>query len=991
MDQSQYQDFSSVTPWERFAAQLEQTFRQWRAAGEDRLTTGEHQEQGLQAQSPERLAQRQVEERLQHQLPFRTEPYTVTLHQPSGCANARQQTDASDSGPPAMCETAHRLQQWLGVASFVMLAPASYTGRIMNEQEASTLFEADSIHQSTLPPKLLQVEGQLSLCAAQLQPHDPAAAAACSAAAAAGRLTSSLQQEASGVLLTVRQCLRVPLPARSTGADQGADEDDEFMDDSSQQGDADWDEHCPWRPWAIHNDPIGPLELDLVWQRLPASAVAADPQLNPLDAHHWRLHPLSPSQPDEGFGFFQVQHRSRQPLTLAPALQPEQPPSRDGCTFAFMLHNMVACLDHAAAARTMGQLCSADWWEEHRGIPPEIPQDDTMQRILRDIFCAPRLPDLFGTRATDLEGASEQAASDPAVAAAFPASVKLLKGCRQGLSRTAPVHSLAARVALHTMTFGNARSGSVLWRRFVREVRFSHWEAGLPLPCMQESRDAGSSPPNPDLSQGLLHQKLQMLDVCIAHRVKARSRMSEAQAMPSQPHVGHDQDGWEWGEDSVGSFARSEDADSSAQGRERKGVADFAGDMCLMSHPGKRMCVPLTQQPPGMTEDLLQERAAAMEALGDGDSGRAARARLQGDVLLSDMAAFKAANPGAVLVDFVRWHSPKDWLPDPQDPSGGHMSPRMAAQDGLWRQLWSEAQPCPAAEQRPLLDSEMEGERVLDWLESLGPEAVWQQLCAVAYSCASALLARSDGALVPAAAQRLSRCQQQASAQIRDLPFAEWDWEGLIDSLRAAETVVVAAQSLIQRLPGQPLLASRLLDHACKPLLCGEDTLSEQESARDTCGICQGRLGVPLTSPSDRQHCLDLLQSDSQTPRAHGRHSEVEWNESVYESLLLLLKEDVENLGSAGSLVEATPGFARNYLVPQKQATYPTAAQKKQHKPKRDAKIRTTQPEPTAHHAEIDRAHEQNQLRLALQTLADNPLSIRRQATEGKLQHPLRA
>lgn len=34
--------------------------------------------------------------------------------------------------------------------------------------------------------------------------------------------------------------------------------------------------------------------------------------------------------------------------------------------------------------------------------------------------------------------------------------------------------------------------------------------------------------------------------------------------------------------------------------------------------------------------------------------------RMKSDTLSSDMSAFKAANPGAVLEDFLRWHSPKD-------------------------------------------------------------------------------------------------------------------------------------------------------------------------------------------------------------------------------------------------------------------------------------------------------------------------------------------
>lgn len=58
---------------------------------------------------------------------------------------------------------------------------------------------------------------------------------------------------------------------------------------------------------------------------------------------------------------------------------------------------------------------------------------------------------------------------------------------------------------------------------------------------------------------------------------------------------------------------------------------------------------------------------------------QAARARLQGGGLLqADMAAFKAANPACQLADFVRWHSPKDWHPDPSHPHGGMLSDRMS-------------------------------------------------------------------------------------------------------------------------------------------------------------------------------------------------------------------------------------------------------------------------------------------------------------------------
>ena len=50
--------------------------------------------------------------------------------------------------------------------------------------------------------------------------------------------------------------------------------------------------------------------------------------------------------------------------------------------------------------------------------------------------------------------------------------------------------------------------------------------------------------------------------------------------------------------------------------------------------------------------------------LGTSAEGAHLRARMQSACLLSDMEAFKAANPGCVLGDFVRWYSPRDWIED---------------------------------------------------------------------------------------------------------------------------------------------------------------------------------------------------------------------------------------------------------------------------------------------------------------------------------------
>lgn len=89
------------------------------------------------------------------------------------------------------------------------------------------------------------------------------------------------------------------------------------------------------------------------------------------------------------------------------------------------------------------------------------------------------------------------------------------------------------------------------------------------------------------------------------------------------------------------------------------------------------------------------------------------------------MSAFKAANPDAVFEDFIRWHSPGDWERDENEeddklrvegydwPPRGRLSKRMSEGGNSWRQIWNVSPALPASEQKPLLDPNREGEKVL--------------------------------------------------------------------------------------------------------------------------------------------------------------------------------------------------------------------------------------------------------------------------------------
>jgi hypothetical protein len=90
----------------------------------------------------------------------------------------------------------------------------------------------------------------------------------------------------------------------------------------------------------------------------------------------------------------------------------------------------------------------------------------------------------------------------------------------------------------------------------------------------------------------------------------------------------------------------------------------------------------------------------------------ATRNRQQCAFLVADMQAFKAANPSAVFVDFIRWHSPRDYRE-------GSLSARMSSPDNLWQALWDACVPLPLVKQKLVFDHRREAESILGWLEDI--------------------------------------------------------------------------------------------------------------------------------------------------------------------------------------------------------------------------------------------------------------------------------
>jgi Rab3 GTPase-activating protein catalytic subunit len=131
-----------------------------------------------------------------------------------------------------------------------------------------------------------------------------------------------------------------------------------------------------------------------------------------------------------------------------------------------------------------------------------------------------------------------------------------------------------------------------------------------------------------------------------------------------------------------------------------------------------------------MTEDMLDQNASLLLDLGSTNDASLLRAKIQSASLLSDMESFKAANPGCILEDFIRWYSPRDLIQieelsdhsknenseqeagDEKKTIKFELSPRMKIPGNIWVDVWSQAKPVAARRQRRLFDDTKEAEKV---------------------------------------------------------------------------------------------------------------------------------------------------------------------------------------------------------------------------------------------------------------------------------------
>lgn len=287
--------------------------------------------------------------------------------------------------------------------------------------------------------------------------------------------------------------------------------------------------------------------------------------------------------------------------------------------------------------------------------------------------------------------------------------------------RGAPPESFTVRLSEIIGGFKSLQNMASFWGYIVVELR-RRWNEGQPVPHMPLDEI-------PDLNSCLLHQQLQVINCCIARKRRRLVATESLDSILKEASLDN--------KDSVDAPGKLSSSNvlyariNSGEYVLRLGV-DHLYESLTMLETGEPIYSPMAQEGPVLTEELIKENEEFVLRTGSVGAGCSQ--------LLSDMQAFKAANPGCILEDFVRWHSPPDWtdvetdgpVNHSEDADGssrrGQLSARMQKEGNLWRELWESAKPLPAISQAPLYDEDLAVDGILTALEDIHPCELFEQL-----------------------------------------------------------------------------------------------------------------------------------------------------------------------------------------------------------------------------------------------------------------------
>lgn len=363
--------------------------------------------------------------------------------------------------------------------------------------------------------------------------------------------------------------------------------------------------------------------------------------------------------------------------------------------------------------------------------------------------------------------------------------------------------SLLERVARLMAVSETPKAAARLWNLFIDGVQV-HWESQTKLSGVEFDLNAG-----PNHAVSLVLQKFQMINCCI-ERLQRQAAISNK---------------------------LNKESGSSSEGEGRKHMldgVDLMGPEDGDDGQKRRVWAPEVQPHLLFTRDMVEEELQRMvmrAESGEKGDGVDLEAKRQSLTLKSDMMAFKAANPGAGLADFVRWFSPSDWVGENDEcmgtivnadkigaglgeestrrPLRGRLSARMSRRGNIWEELWKSAEPIPAHRQVPLFDAAGHGTKALGDLRAMSLTEVLVHL--VLIQCGKACEVLESAFSRPPKLPRVSKVIENATQAVRHtsskselgvVNAAELgNTAAMVEQVATAEHTALVATSVLTKLP----------------------------------------------------------------------------------------------------------------------------------------------------------------------------------------------
>lgn len=366
--------------------------------------------------------------------------------------------------------------------------------------------------------------------------------------------------------------------------------------------------------------------------------------------------------------------------------------------------------------------------------------------------------------------------------------------CRSSFPRDihgAPPETFVATLSEVMGSFKTVRKMATFWCRVVAELR-TLWLEEQYLPGVPVDEI-------PDLNSCLLYQQMQVMNCCVSRKKRRaiatkslESILQKADGSCSPIETKHS---------SSVLYARIDTGELVL----RLGAHELADNLTMLE-TGEPIYTPVTQEGLLLTEDLIRENEEFVLRTGSCAAGCTQ--------LLSDMQAFKAANPGCILEDFVRWHSPPDWTEDEstseandcivrgEGSSRGRLSTRMQKEGNLWRELWETAKPVPAVRQAPLFDEDLAVESIMTLLDDIPPSKLFEQLflslLGLGFAHAETTLSADDNM-----SKLFSECKDYVVATCQAESWTE-KLDDICQVYESVETMLVRPGEIMKMIQQQP-------------------------------------------------------------------------------------------------------------------------------------------------------------------------------------------